>query len=106
MLDVARERYGRKGLIFPGMRRGRPISDVSLSKAIARHTALDATTHGFRSTFRDWAGDMTSFPREVCEQALAHVIEDETEAAYRRSDALGKRRRLMREWTAFCMSET
>ena len=57
----------------------------SLAKAIARHTDVKATTHGFRSTFRDWAGDMTNFPREVCEQALAHVIEDETEAAYRRS---------------------
>jgi hypothetical protein len=53
VLDKARERYGNEGLIFPGMRRGRPISDVSLAKAIARHTDLEATTHGFRSTFRD-----------------------------------------------------
>jgi integrase len=106
LLEVARERYGSKGLIFPGMRRGKPISDVSLAKAIARHTDVKATTHGFRSTFRDWAGDMTSFPREVCEQALAHAIEDETEAAYRRSDALAKRRRLMDEWAAYCMSES
>jgi integrase len=105
VLDAARERYGSKGLIFPGMRRGKPISDVSLAKAIARHTDVKATTHGFRSTFRDWAGDMTSFPREVCEQALAHAIEDETEAAYRRSDALAKRRRLMDEWAGYCMSE-
>ena len=105
VLELARERHGSNGLIFPGMRRGRPISDVSLAKAIARHTDVKATTHGFRSTFRDWAGDMTNFPREVCEQALAHVIEDETEAAYRRSDALAKRRRLMLEWTKFCMSE-
>jgi integrase len=78
---------------------------VSLAKAIARHTDVKATTHGFRSTFRDWAGDMTSFPREVCEQALAHVIEDETEAAYRRSDALAKRRLLLDEWAAYCLSE-
>jgi integrase len=105
VLDAARERHGSKGLIFPGMRRGRPISDVSLAKAIARHTDVEATTHGFRSTFRDWAGDMTNFPRELCEQALAHVIEDETEAAYRRSDALAKRRRLMDEWATFCMSQ-
>jgi integrase len=105
VLDAARERYGSKGLIFPGMRRGRPISDVTLAKAIARHTDVEATTHGFRSTFRDWAGDMTNFPRELCEQALAHVIEDETEAAYRRSDALAKRRILMDEWAAFCMSD-
>jgi integrase len=104
VLDVARERSERNGLIFPGMRRGKPISDVSLAKAIARHTDEKATTHGFRSTFRDWAGDMTNFPREVCEQALAHVIADETEAAYRRSDALAKRRLLMNEWAGFCMS--
>jgi integrase len=102
VLDAARERYGSKGLIFPGMRRGRPIRDVTLAKAIARHTDVEATTHGFRSTFRDWAGDMTNFPRELCEQALAHVIADETEAAYRRSDALAKRRRLMDEWAAYC----
>jgi len=105
VLELARKRYGSDGLIFPGMRRGRPISDVSLAKAIARHTDIKATTHGFRSTFRDWAGDMTNFPREVCEQALAHAIEDETEAAYRRSDALAKRRRLMHEWAKFCVSE-
>jgi integrase len=105
VLDAARERYGSKGLIFPGMRGDRPISDVTLAKAIARHTDVKATTHGFRSTFRDWAGDMTSFPRELCEQALAHVIADETEAAYRRSDALAKRRLLMNEWAAYCMSE-
>jgi integrase len=104
VLDAARERYGSKGLIFPGMRRGRPISDVTLAKAIARHTDVEATTHGFRSTFRDWAGDMTNFPRELCEQALAHVIADETEAAYRRSDALAKRRLLMDEWAAYCLS--
>ncbi|MEH2497860.1 integrase [Bradyrhizobium sp. AZCC 1678] len=105
VIETARERYGSKGLIFPGMRRGKPISDVSLAKAIARQADVKATTHGFRSTFRDWAGDMTSFPREVCEQALAHAIEDETEAAYRRSDALAKRRRLMDEWAAYCTSE-
>lgn len=80
----------------------RPVSDTSLTNCIKRHTALPATTHGFRSTFRDWAGDMTNFPREVCEQALAHVVSDETEAAYRRSDALAKRRRLMEEWAAYC----
>ncbi|CCE01290.1 site-specific integrase [Bradyrhizobium sp. STM 3809] len=102
VLSAISERHGNRGLIFPGLRRGRPLSDVSLSKAIARHTTTKATTHGFRSTFRDWAGDMTSFPREVCEQALAHVIAGETEAAYRRSDALAKRRVLMDEWAAYC----
>jgi integrase len=75
-----------------------------LRRRLATDTDVEATTHGFRSTFRDWAGDMTNFPREVCEQALAHVIADETEAAYRRSDALAKRRLLMNEWAYYCMS--
>jgi len=82
----------------------RGVSDVSVAKAIRRHTALPATTHGFRSTFRDWAGDETSFPREVAEAALAHVIGDETEAAYRRSTALEKRRTLMISWSEFVNS--
>jgi integrase len=60
------------------------------------------TAHGFRSSFRDWAGDKTTFPREVAEAALAHAIGNETEAAYRRSDALEKRRKLMDAWAAFC----
>jgi len=61
-----------------------------------------ATTHGFRSTFRDWAGDRTTFPREVTEAALAHRVGDQVEAAYRRSDALEKRRKLMDAWSAHC----
>jgi integrase len=79
-----------------------PVSDVTLSNCIARHTSTPATTHGMRSTFRDWAGDCTHFPREVCEQALAHVVGDETEAAYRRGTALAKRRELMQAWSRYC----
>jgi integrase len=80
----------------------RPVSDVTLSNTIARHTGTPATTHGMRSTFRDWAGDCTSFPRDIAEMALAHAVSDETEAAYRRSTALAKRRSLMEAWTAYC----
>jgi integrase len=80
----------------------RPVSDVALSKVIRRHTESPATTHGFRSTFRDWCGDCTDFPRELAEMALAHVIGSEVEAAYRRGDALEKRRKLMNAWTAYC----
>ena len=69
---------------------------------LRRMKAEDVTVHGFRSSFRDWAGDKTSFPREVSEAALAHAIGDETEAAYRRSDALAKRRKLMDAWAAYC----
>jgi hypothetical protein len=62
----------------------------------------DATVHGFRSSFRDWAGNVSHFPREVAETALAHVIGDKAEQAYRRSDALEKRRQLMEAWAAYC----
>ena len=60
------------------------------------------TVHGFRSAFRDWAGDETSFPREVAEQALAHRVGDATERAYRRADALERRRKLMEAWASYC----
>jgi integrase len=82
----------------------RPVSDVTLSNCIARHTNSPATTHGMRSTFRDWAGDCTTFPREIAEMALAHAVGDETEVAYRRSTALAKRRALMDEWADYCAS--
>jgi integrase len=80
------------------------VSDVSLSKCIKRHTKTSATTHGFRSTFRDWCGDCTAFPREVAEAAIAHVVGDETEAAYRRATGLAKRRDLMNAWADYCDS--
>jgi integrase len=60
------------------------------------------TAHGFRSSFRDWAGECTDFPRELAEQALAHVVGDETERAYRRGDALEKRRQRMGAWADYC----
>jgi integrase len=64
----------------------------------------DITTHGFRSAFSDWCRERTSYPRDVVEMSLAHVIKDKTEAAYRRGDALDKRRRLMSEWARYCYS--
>ena len=65
----------------------------------------DATVHGFRSTFRDWAADRTNYQNNVAEMALAHVIGDKVEAAYRRGDLFQKRVRLMRDWAAYCTSE-
>jgi integrase len=82
----------------------RPVSDVTLSNCIGRHTNSPATTHGFRSTFRDWTGDCTNFPRDVAEMALAHAVGNETEAAYRRSTALAKRRELLEAWATYCCS--
>jgi len=63
------------------------------------------TVHGFRSAFRDWAGDCTSFPREIAEAALAHRVGDAVERAYRRSDALERRRELMKAWSNFCVEQ-
>jgi integrase len=81
----------------------RAVSDVALSKVIRRHTALPATTHGFRSTFRDWCGNATEFSRELAEEALAHTL-GEVEAAYRRELALAKRRKLMQAWAEYCVT--
>jgi integrase len=89
--------------VFPSFKPGRPLSRMAL-EAVLRRAKVDVTTHGFRSSFRDWAGDSTPFARDVVEAALAHAIENKTEAAYRRSDALEKRRKLMAAWAVFCAS--
>lgn len=86
-------------LLFPGTK-GQPLSDMTMT-AVMRRMNVDAVPHGFRSTFRDWAGEKTNFPREVAEQALAHTLESKVEAAYRRGDALEKRRKMMQEWAKF-----
>lgn len=91
-------------LVFEGEREGVAISDTAMVKALRRASKGDETLHGMRSAFRDWCGDHTEFPREVAEAALAHVIADKTEAAYRRSDALQKRRNLMDAWEKYCQS--
>ncbi len=90
--------------VFPGLKPGQPLSNVAMH-AVLQRAQVDATVHGFRSSFRDWAGDHTAFPRDVVEAALAHAIENKTEAAYRRSDALEKRRALIAAWAAYCNPE-
>lgn len=87
--------------VFPGFRNGKPLSTMAMAMVL-RRLATGVTVHGFRSTFRDWAGESTPFPREVAEAALAHVVGDATERAYRRGDALEKRRKLMDSWAGFC----
>jgi integrase len=89
-------------LVFPGDRRGKPLSNMSMLMMLRRMGRSDLTAHGFRSTFRDWAAECTNFPREVAEAALAHVVGDKVEAAYRRGDLFEKRRRLMDAWAAHC----
>lgn len=93
--------FGGTGLIFEGMREGRPLSNMVMLKLLERMGRDDLTTHGFRSTFRDWAAECTAFPNEVAEMALAHAIRDKTESAYRRGDLFDKRRDLMQAWADY-----
>ncbi|WP_146347962.1 tyrosine-type recombinase/integrase [Phaeobacter marinintestinus] len=81
-------------------KKGKPISDMTMTAVLRRMGRNDITVHGFRSTFRDWAGETTGFPREVIEAALAHGIKDKAEAAYARSDLFDKRRNLLEAWSA------
>jgi integrase len=92
------------GFVFPGGKRGRPLSNMALLALLKRMGRSDLTVHGFRSTFRDWAAERTNYPREAAEMALGHIVSDKVEAAYRRGDLFQKRRRLMAEWARFCHS--
>jgi len=100
LYDVRTSEY-----VFPGARPGRPMSDMTLT-AFMRRNERTETVHGFRSSLRDWAGDETSFPREIVEAALAHVVGNATEQAYRRSDALEKRRELLEAWAGYLAGDT
>ncbi|VTZ25970.1 Integrase family protein [Methylocella tundrae] len=97
--QLAKVRTG--AVAFPGQRLDKPLSNMALEMALRRLGVHDATVHGFRSAFRDWCGEETHFPREIAEAALAHVTGDKTELAYRRGDALEKRRSLMEAWGEF-----
>src|SRR5262245_34172445 len=88
--------------VFAGAKPGRPLSNMVLAMLLRRMGYGHITAHGFRSSFRDWAAERTSSPREVAEMALAHKIPDAVEAAYRRGDLFDKRRKLMEVWAAFC----
>lgn len=88
-------------LVYPGQRLKQPVSDMTLLK-VMRDFELPYTVHGFRSAFRDWVAEETSYPGEIAEAALAHAIPNKVEAAYRRTDFLEKRRALMRDWADFC----
>jgi integrase len=103
ILDRMRElrRGENQELVFEGAKLGRLMSDMTLTRVL-RRMEENATAHGFRSSFRDWAAEATNFPREVAEAALAHAVESRVEAAYRRSDLLEKRRKLMEQWDQHC----
>ena len=100
ILDAARTLdHGSSPLVFPSQG-GRPIGETRLSRLMKKHK-IAGVPHGFRSSFRDWAAETTSYPRDVIEAALAHVVTNRTEAAYARSDLFERRRRLMNEWAAY-----
>lgn len=98
--EAAAHRQPQSALVFPGNKAGRSLSDMTLSK-LMKELGIAAVPHGFRSSFRDWAGETTSHPREVIEFALAHVIKDKAEAAYARGDLFSKRRTLMEDWSLY-----
>ena len=99
VLGEAHEIAGRPGLIFPAPT-GRVLSAMTMTKLV-RELGIEAVPHGFRSSFRDWAAEMTDHPREVIEAALAHVVRNKVEAAYRRTDLFERRRRLMEDWASY-----
>lgn len=103
-LSLLRATPCQGALVFPGAIAGRPLSDMSLTAVLRRMDRGDITVHGFRSTFRDWCSESVanSFPREVCEHALAHSLPDKVEAAYRRGDLIEKRAMLMQAWAGYC----
>jgi len=81
---------------------GKPLSNMAMLELSRGTAGKGFTVHGFRSSFSDWARDLTGYARDVIEMASAHTIKDKSEAAYRRGDALDKRRRLMAEWARYC----
>lgn len=88
-------------LVFPGTAPGRPVAQITVAGALRRAGGGDATMHGFRSTFRDWAAEQSSLPAEIAEMSLGHTVGGAVERAYRRSDLFAKRRQLMESWAAF-----
>lgn len=114
-LVALEDRRAETAFVFPGAKRGKPLSNMAMLELMRGMARADgkpwtdregrvAVPHGFRSSFRDWASERTTFPGEVVEMALAHAISDKTEAAYRRGDLFEKRRRLMDAWARHCAS--
>lgn len=101
LLEELRPDDGGAGLVFPGQRPGKPLSNMAFLMLLRRMSKGEITAHGFRSTFRDWVSEATNFPSELAERALAHTLADKTEAAYARSDLVDKRRAVMDAWATF-----
>jgi integrase len=105
-LDLLRELYTERGnnFLFIGPKPGAGLSNAAMAAVLGRMGRDNCTVHGFRSCFRDWAGELTNFPNDAIAMALAHQIGDKVEAAYRRGDLLDKRRQLMAAWAQYCRS--
>ena len=101
-LKLARATVGESGFVFPGTNKGKPLSNMACLAVLKRIGHGDVTVHGFRSSFRDWAGESTSHPREVIEHAMSHQLKDKAEAAYARGTLLERRRLLMADWATYC----
>jgi integrase len=102
VVNEQRKATGGEGYIFPGQKPKKPLSNMAMAKVLERMKRDDITVHGFRSSFRDWAEETTNFAGSVAEAALAHVVGDKVEAAYRRGDLFEKRRKLMAAWASYC----
>lgn len=101
IIENQREQGPDGSFVFPGAKAGKPLSSHAILMLMRRMKAEQFTPHGFRSSFRDWADESTSFPRQIVEMSLSHAVGDDTELAYRRNDALEKRRKLMDAWSKF-----
>jgi len=95
------KKFSHDEYVFAGLKKGKPISEAAIRNLIKTDYS-DVTIHGFRSSFRDWCAEITNYPREVAEAALAHTLKDKTEAAYQRGDIFMKRRKLMDAWAGYC----
>jgi len=104
ILQEAKALDDESGLVFHGTKRGKPLSDMTLSKLV-KELGFKADVHGFRTSFKTWAQEQTNFPNEVSEAALSHVVKNKAEAAYARSDLLDKRRKLMNAWASYLSAE-
>ena len=100
--ELERDRESDSDYVFPGQREDSPLSNMPLLMMLRRMKRGDVTAHGFRSTFSDWASEVSSYSGELRETALAHTIQNKAARAYRRGDALEKRREMMEAWASYC----
>ena len=101
-MQAARQGDNPDAFVFAGSKPGKPLSNMAFLMLLRRMGLYNLTVHGFRATFKTWASERTSFQNEIVEAALAHVIGDKVEQAYRRGDMFEKRRRLMQQWATYC----